>query len=151
MGRTWDTFATMAVGGFVGLAVGFAVTLGAAPADVKDIPPVVSNATAKQDRVDGVVRRTLPKTAVVSEVQIAGPGGAVVTLLDTEGRVVYRSDPASRDTVVTRDALIPTASSPRAAPDAADGTPRIVNMQDAVRAAKADPEGFLAATLGDKR
>ncbi len=150
MGRTWNTFATMAVGGFVGLAVGFGVTLGTAPADVKDIPPVVSNAAAKQDRIDGVVRRTLPKSAVVSEVQIAGAAGTVVTLLDPEGRVVYRSDPAQRETVVTRDALIPTASL-RISPEAADGTPRIVNMQDAVRAAKTDPEGFLAATLGDKR
>ncbi|MDQ4059986.1 MAG: hypothetical protein M3145_02635 [Pseudomonadota bacterium] len=150
MRRTRDTFATMAVGGFVGLAVGFAVTLGTAPADVKDNPPVVSNMAAKQDRSDGVVRRTLPKTTVVSEVQIAGAAGTVVTLLDPEGRVVYRSDPAQRETVVTRDALIPTASL-RISPEAADGTPRIVNMQDAVRAAKTDPEGFLAATLGDKR
>ena len=155
MRRTWETFATMAVGGFVGLTVSFAVSLGTAPADVKDTPPVVSNQAAKQDRIDGdrattVVRRTLPKMAVVSQVEIAGPGGAVVTLLDAEGQVVYRSDPAARETVVARDALIPTAAL-RVAPESMDASLRVVNMHDAVRAAKADPEGFLAATLPDRR
>ena len=62
MGRTRDTFAAMAVsgfaaiaiGGFLGLVIGFVVMLGTAPADVKDVPPVVSNTAAKQDRIDVV-------------------------------------------------------------------------------------------------
>ena len=148
MGRTWNTFATMAVGGFVGLAVGFAVTLGTAPADVKDIAPVVSNAPAKQDRIDGVVRRTLPKTAVVSEVQIAGPAGAVVTLLDSQGRVIFQSDPGARETVVVRNAVLPTEL--RDEPGRKGSRP-LATLEDAVRAAKANPEGLLVRMLDGQR
>ena len=62
MRRTWNAFAAMAIGGlaavaiggFLGLAIGFVIMLGTAPADVKDVPPVVSNTAAKQDRIDVV-------------------------------------------------------------------------------------------------
>ena len=64
MRRTRDTFAAMAlggfaavaIGGFLGLAIGFAVMLGTAPAEDTDVPPVVSNAAAKQDRIDAAAR-----------------------------------------------------------------------------------------------
>ncbi len=151
MGRTWETFATMAAGGFVGLAIGFAATLGTAPADVKDVAPVVSNGAAKQDRIGSapVVRRSLSEPVVVSQVQLLGPNGPVVALLDREGRILYRSDPAAGETVVARDAVIP-ASTLRGRPEL-DSRFRIMTAQDAVRAAKADPEGFLAAALRDGR
>ncbi len=59
MRRARNTFAAMAIGGLaamavggsLGLAIGFVVMLGTAPADVKEVPPVVSNAAAKQDRI----------------------------------------------------------------------------------------------------
>ena len=151
MRKGWDSFATMAVGGFVGLAVGFAATLGAAPADVKDVAPVVSNGAAKQDRLGTapVVRRTLSEPVVVSQVQLLGPNGPVVALLDREGRILYRSDPAAGATVVARDAVVPaiTARNDREL----DSGFRFVTAQNAVRAAKADPEGFLASALRDAR
>ena len=151
MDRSWETFAAMAGGGVLGLALAFAVTLGATPADSRDTAPVVSNRAAKQDRIEtdrAAVRHKLPRSAAVAQVEIQqGPAGAVVTLFDANGQVVYRSDPERQETTVSRGAVIPT-SMLRAA---ADAPSRIVSMQDAVRAAKADPEGFLAATLGDKR
>ena len=151
MGRTWETFATMAAGGFVGLAIGFAATLGTAPAGVKDVAPVVSNGAAKQDKVASapVVRRSLSEPVVVSQVQLLGPDGPVVALLDREGRILYRSDPAAGETVVARDAVIP-ANTLRSQPEL-DSRFRIVTVQEAVRAAKADPEGFLAAALRNVR
>ena len=150
MDGSWKTFATMAGGGVLGLALAFAVTLGTAPADGRDAAPVVSNRAAKQDRLEidrAAVRHKLPRSATVAQVEIQqGPAGAVVTLFDSNGQIVYRSDPERRETTVSRGAVIPT-SMLRAA---SDSPARIVSMQDAIRAAKADPEGFLAATLRDE-
>ena len=151
MDRSWETFATMAGGGVLGLALAFAVTLGAAPADSRDTAPVVSNRAAKQDRIEtdrAAVRHKLPRSAAVAQVEIQqGPAGPVITLFDANGQVVYRSDPERQETTVSRGAVIPT-SMLRAA---SDSPSRIVSMQDAVRAAKADPEGFLAAAFDGTR
>ena len=152
MRKTSEIFATMAIGGFVGLAVAF-VTLGAAPADVRDVPPVVSNTAAKQDRLDSaeakqVVRRDLPEPVLVRQVQIQGSDrDAVVTLIDTQGRIVFRSDPAARETVVMRDAVIPAVR----AGTVAEAHARIAGLPDAVRAARTDPEGFLGLVLREGR
>ena len=153
MRKTSETFTTMAIGGFVGLGAAFAVTLGAAPADVKDTPPVISNMAAKQDRRDSaearpVVRRDLAEPVLVRQVQIQGSGSdAVVTLVDAEGRIVFRSDPAARETMVTRDAVIPAIGTGAVA----EAHARIAGLPEAVRAARTDPEGFLGSVLRERR
>ena len=154
MKNTWQTFATLSVGGFIGLVAGFAAVLGTEPADAgaRDTPPIVTNKAAKQDRAhDGaqtVVRRSLPQAAAVSQVEISGPSGAVVTLLDSQGRVVFQSDPGARETVVVRDAVLP--SELRDDPGRKGDRP-FATLEDAVRAAKSDPEGFLVRMLHDRR
>ena len=111
MRRAWNTFAAiiggfaaLVIGSLLGLGIAFVVMLGTALADVRDALPVVSNAAAKQDRIDVAVRRT----AVVSNVEITHMAGTVLTMRDADGQVVYHSDPSRRETVVARDALIPT-------------------------------------------
>ena len=111
MRRVRDTFAAIAiggfaavtVGGFLGLAIGFVVMLGTAPAELRDVPPIVSNAAAKQDRTGAAARRT----TAVSDVEITGSAGGVVTMRDADRRIVYRSDPAQRETMVARDVVVP--------------------------------------------
>ena len=145
MRRLRETFAAIAIGGFaavtvgslLGLAIGFVVMLGTAPAELRDIPPVVSNAAAKQDRTGAAVRRTI----AVSDVEITGSAGGVVTMRDAGGQVVYHSDPAQRETVVARDALIPTTL--RDLQNLFDVRP-MADRSDAARVAKIDRDGFLA-------
>ena len=142
MRRIRNTFTAMAIGGSVGLAIGFAAMLGTAPADVKDVAPVVSNAAAKQDRTEPAVRRT----AAASELEITGTVGGTVTMRDADGQVVYRSDPALRETVVARDALIPTTL--RGLHELFDGHP-MAGRSDAARLATIDREGFRALIASD--
>ena len=154
MKSTWRTFATLTAGGFIGLVLGFAAILGTEPADAGagDIPPIITNKAAKQDRADSgahaVVRRTLPREAAVSQVEIAGPSGAVVTLLDSQGRVIFQSDPGARETVVVRNAVLPTEL--RDEPGRKGNRP-LATLEDAVRAAKANPEGLLVRMLDGQR
>ena len=92
MGRTRDTFAAMvvggfaaiAIGGFLGLVIGFVVMLGTAPADGRDAPPLVSNAAAKQDRINVAP----PWSTVVSEVKKTVTTGILVTMWDADGPIV---------------------------------------------------------------
>ena len=145
MSGTVRTFATMAVGGVLGLALGFAVTLSVAPAVVRDTPPVVSNAAAKQDRLDPAPSARparAPGLAAASRIESEGVAGLIVTLRDRDGRVLYRHDPDRRETTVARDSAIE-------GPAGAAGSPGIP-PGDAIRMAKADPEGFLARTLGTR-
>ena len=139
MKRLRETFAAMAIGGFaaivvggcLGLAIGFVVMLGTAPADARDLWPVVSNAAAKQDRTGAAARRTI----AVSDVEITGSAGGVVTMRGADGRIVYHSDPARRETVVAREALIPTTL--RDLQDLFDVRP-MADRSDAARMAKVD-------------
>src|SRR3712207_8975279 len=43
----------------------------------------------------------------VSDVEITGSASGVVTMRDADGRIVYRSDPDQRETVVAQGVLIP--------------------------------------------
>ena len=142
MNGTIRTFATLAVGGLLGLVLGFAVTSSVAPAVVRDAPPVVSNASAKRDRLDPApsARPARLPAAVATRSEAAGLAGLIVTLRDRDGRELYRHDPDRRETVVARDSAIE-------GPSASSGSPGIP-ARDAIRMASADPEGFMARTLG---
>lgn len=144
MRRIRETFAAMAIGGSVGLAIGFAAMLGTAPADVRDVPPVVSNAAAKQDRLDAAARRA----AGAPDAEVTGTVGPVLTMHDAGGQLVYRSDPARRETVVARDAVIPTTL--RELQDLFDVRP-MADRTDATRGAKIDRDGLLALIVSEPR
>ena len=154
MKSTWRTFATLTAGGFIGLVLGFAAILGTEPADAGagDIPRILTSKAAKQDRADSgahaVVPRTLPREAADSQVEIAGPSGALVTLLDSQGRVIVQSDPGARETVVVRNAVLATEL--RDDPGR-KGSRLLATLEDAVRAAKANPEGLLVRMLDGQR
>ena len=145
MKRTYRTFAALVLGGGLGLTFGFAASLGIAPAVVRDMAPVVSNKIAKQDHLDAAspTRRT-PQAVAVSHVEAAGPAGSVVMLLDRDGRVVYRHDPAATVTVVARGAVIPMGLDARSAPQDA-------GRRETVRIAKADREDLTAGTRSERR
>ena len=105
MSGTVRTFATLAIGGCLGLVLGFAATLSVAPALVRDTPPVVSNASAKQDRLDRAARPARAPAVAASRIESEGAAGPVVTLLDRDGRMLFRHDPDARETTVLRDSL----------------------------------------------
>ena len=150
MKRTYRTFVSLMLGGSLGLALGFAASLGIAPAVVRDVPPVVSYKAAKQDRLDTAspTRRTSPQVVAATQTETAQPAGSLITLLDREGHVVYRHDPAAKETMVAWDTVIPIGLNDRLALQ--DRNPA-ANLGEAVRMATMDPEGFMIAALSERR
>ena len=65
------------------------------------------------DRLAAAVKPALTYTdvdpaAVVSHVELIGPKGAVVEFRDPAGNLVYRSDPVTNTTVVSKNTVIPS-------------------------------------------
>ena len=150
MKRTYRTFASLMLGGSLSLALGFAASLGIAPAVVRDVSPVVSHKAAKQDRLDTAspTRRTSPQLVAATQTETAQPAGSLITLLDREGHVVYRHDPAAKETMVARGAVIPIGLNDKLASQ--DRGPA-ADLGEAVRMAAMDPEGFMITALSERR
>jgi hypothetical protein len=71
--------------------------------------PVAASASGKGDRLP--VRRAEARArSSVSTVEIIGLSEAIVVLRDRDGTVLYRSDPLSNTTLVTKDADLPVVT-----------------------------------------
>lgn len=111
MAKTSEIIAGLAVGAFVGLAAGLALTPGPADAGygVTSAPAPVSNQAKKADMlVTGkpvsVNRKALPMAVEVSEVQKIGDD---FVLLDSKGKIVYRSQRDARTTTIAKNTDMP--------------------------------------------
>ncbi len=95
--------------GALGLAVGLPVAIWSMPDDLETAARVVSNRAAKQDRLDAGHSRAMAaapgaRPALVRQIRVLDSGETVVMLVDASGRIVYRSDPSLRETLVARNA-----------------------------------------------
>ena len=109
------SFAMAALGGAVVFALGYAATSWSVNRKLETAARLVSNTAAKQDRLDPA-RIALPPVEPVlrREIERLPSGEARVTLVDAAGRVVYRDDPGVGETVVARDAPLPSGIRPKA-------------------------------------
>ena len=109
------SFAMAALGGAVLLAIGYTATSWSVNRKLETAARMVSNKAAKQDRLDPArpVLRPVEPT-LRPEVEVLPSGAARVTLVDPAGRIVYRDDPAAGETVVARDAALPSGIRPTA-------------------------------------
>ena len=103
------SFAAAALGSAVVLALGYTATSWSVNRKLETAARMVSNKAAKQDRLDSL-RAVLPPVEPMlrREIEVLASGEARVRLVDPAGRVVYRGDPAAGETVVARDAAIPS-------------------------------------------
>jgi hypothetical protein len=115
MARTTDILSGLALGAFIGVGASFAMSPAPASADAAgvDTPAPLSNMAAKGDLLVTqapvpVARRVLDQPVEVRQVQVLGEQSASILLLDGDGRVVYRSDPAQRNTTVTKNVNVPS-------------------------------------------
>ena len=109
MATTAKIIAGLGITAFLGAAAAIALTPGPADAGYGvDQKPrtVVSNATAKSDSRARVAQahKPMPQALEVAEVRRIGND---FELIDSKGRVVYRSDRQNRTTTVAKDAHIP--------------------------------------------
>ncbi len=111
MAGTSEVIAGLTIGAFVGLAAGLALTPGPADAGygVAAIPPTISNTAAKADMfVTGkpvpVTRQALPNVVEVAQIQKVGDD---FVLLDSQGRIVYRSERSKQTTTIAKGAEAP--------------------------------------------
>ena len=111
MARTSEVIAGLTIGAFVGLAAGLALTPGPADAGygVAATPPTISNTAAKADMfVTGkpvpVTRQALPNVVEVAQIQKVGDD---FILLDSQGRIVYRSERSKQTTTIAKGAEAP--------------------------------------------
>ena len=99
--------AAVGLGG-VSLLCLYAAASWSVEAELETAARMISNRTAKQDRLPVV--RSAPVAAspnVVPRVEVLPDGGRIVTLEDGAGQVLYRSDPIRRETVVARGGPVP--------------------------------------------
>lgn len=131
--RSIRLYGTLLTGAVIGLTVGFlaagswtspagsnaagSAMIGPAQAAQRSAAETapVSNQAGKSDRLESEAVRSartrgIEASAIVSHVEIAGPRDAVVTLVDSEGRTVYRSDALRNETLIVRDAIIPSVT-----------------------------------------
>jgi hypothetical protein len=111
MATTSQIAAGVALGAFIGLAAGVAFTPGPADAGygVVSAPKTVSNSAIKADmfitgKPVAVNRKALPQALEVAQVQKIGDD---FILLDTKGRIVYRSEKSAQTTTVAKNAELP--------------------------------------------
>lgn len=119
MARTTDLLAGLALGAFVGVGASFALSPAPASADAAyaaGTETISSNRAAKGNMLatsepTRVARDVFEKPLQVRQVQVLGEQNASVILLDGEGRIVYRSEPALQRTTVSRNAAVPAIRS----------------------------------------
>jgi hypothetical protein len=119
MARTTDLLAGLALGAFVGVGASFALSPAPASADAAyaaGTETISSNRAAKGNMLvtsepTRVARDVFEKPLQVRQVQVLGEQNASVILLDGEGRIVYRSEPALQRTTVSRNAAVPALRS----------------------------------------
>ena len=145
------SFAMAALGGAVVLALGYSATSWSVNRKLETAARMVSNKAAKQDRLDPA-RAALPPSEPVlrREIERLPSGEARVMLVDAAGRVIYRDDPDVGETVVARDAAIPSGLRPTA-PQPRLGAVRTAKgpgrAADRLHDFMDEPSGSIAAPL----
>jgi len=74
----------------------------------REAVPVVASPSGKGDRLQAP--RPNPDRSTVSVVEVVGLTQATVVLRDRDGTILYRSDPLSNTTLVSKDAEIPVVT-----------------------------------------
>ena len=142
------SFAMAALGGAVVLAFGYMATSWSVNRKLDSAARMVSNKAAKQDRLDPA-HAVLPpvEPTLRREIEVLPSGAARVTLVDPAGRVVYRGDPATGETIVARDAALPSGIHPTAPEMRPGGTEHAaaptgsITARDDLQAAPASARG----------
>lgn len=121
MAKTSKIIAGAAFGAFIGLAAAIALTPGPADAGYgvdQAAPKTQSNSAKKGDRISASQPAKADQKAMeVADIRKLGDD---VVFLDSKGRIVYRSNAASRTTTVAKNANVPLLTGYGVAVGAAD-------------------------------